>query len=54
MERHLSWLSSDPTQKNPDSAALPGYIFGVPYTGREHGRLCVGAPGKPRTVFSLL
>ena len=49
-----AWLSSDPTQQNPDAAALPVDLFGVQDTGREHGRLCVGAPGKPRTVFSLL
>jgi hypothetical protein len=47
-------LSLDPPQKNPESAALPVDIFGVQYTGREHGRFCVGAPGQPRTVFSLL
>ena len=35
-------------------AAIPVYIFGVQETGREHVRLCVGAPEKPRTVFSLL
>ena len=34
-----AWLSSDPTQQNPDAAALPGDLFGVPDTGREHGRL---------------
>src|SRR6516225_10475765 len=33
-------------------AAIPVYIFGVQETGRENVRLCVGAPGKPRTVFS--
>ena len=29
-------------------------LIGINSTGREHGRLCVGAPGKLRTVFSLL